>query len=139
MGLKIKRKTRNPEEIPLASTSDIAFLLIVFFLTASSLLEFRGIKLPLPKPDAPPMQILRENILRLYVDRSGAFSIDKRVMSLDELQLELRSAYQKNSELVVVLKVHPDAPSKRVPEVINRIQKEGITKFSMGIEETPRR
>jgi len=34
MAIKIKRKSRDPEEIPLASTADIAFLLIIFFFSS---------------------------------------------------------------------------------------------------------
>ena len=46
MAFRVKRKTREVEEIPLSSTADIAFLLIVFFLAASALLELRGVHAP---------------------------------------------------------------------------------------------
>ncbi len=133
MGMKIKRQRRDAEEIPLASTSDIAFLLIVFFLTVSALLEFKGVEIPLPKKDAPPMQILKENIYRVSISADGSFQKDKKNMPLDEMISMIRDAHQANSELVVVLEIHPDAPSDRVPHFIKRIQDERITRFSMSM------
>ena len=67
MALKIKRTTREAREISLASTADIAFLLIVFFLAASALLEMKGIQISLPEKDAPPMQVLRKDLLDFAV------------------------------------------------------------------------
>ncbi len=135
MALKIKRKTRDPEEIPLASTSDIAFLLIIFFLTASALLEFRGVQLPLPKSDAPPMQVLRQNLFKVKLESNGSFSYDDRTFTLDELQKKLRESFKANPELIVVLNVMPDAPSQEVPAFIKRLNDENIVRFSMSMIE----
>jgi biopolymer transport protein ExbD len=134
MALKIKRQRRDAEEIPLSSTSDIAFLLIVFFLTVSALLEFKGVEIPLPKADAPPMQILKKNIYRVEVNADGQFQKDKKIYALDDLQRMIRTAHSENPDLVIVLNVHPDAPSEPVPQFIKRIQDERITKFSLSIQ-----
>lgn len=134
MALKIKRKTREPEEIPLASTSDIAFLLIIFFLTASALLEFRGVQLPLPKKDAPPMQILRENIFKVKVDSKGDFYYNGQKYFIGDIQKMAREAYDKNRELVVVLRIDPKAPSEVVPGFVKRMKDEQIVRFAMGME-----
>lgn len=135
MPLKIKRKRRDAEEIPLASTSDIAFLLIVFFLTASALLEFRGVQIPLPKSDAPPMQILRENLFKIHISDAGEYTYEGKVIPLYDLQKMVRKAADANPELVVVLRVSPNAPSSSVPVIIKRLQDERIVRFSMGMEE----
>lgn len=134
MALKLKRKTREPEEIPLASTSDIAFLLIIFFLTASALLEFRGVQLPLPKPDAPPMQVLKENIFRVKLDREGSFYYENEKSRLDELQAKIQRRHRENPELVVVLTVDPQAPSGKVPEFLHRLNQINIVRFSMSMD-----
>ena len=119
------------EEIPLASTSDIAFLLIVFFLAASALLEFRGVALPLPKLDAPPMQLLKKDIFRINIDETGTFKHEDTPLSLDELQIKMREAHAANPEIVMVVRVNPDAPANTVPKLIKRIQQENITRLSL--------
>ncbi len=135
MSLKIKRKTRDQQEIPLDSTADIAFLLIVFFLAASALLEFRGIQVPLPKLNAPPMQIEKKDLLKVEVTREGAFRQDGKILSLNELQAELRQRAAINPGLVIVLRVHPDAPTDRVPQFVRRVQEENLKKISIGMEQ----
>lgn len=134
MAVRIKKGRRDVDEIPLASTADIAFLLIIFYLASSSLLEFRGVSLPLPVKDAPPMQILKKNIFRIGVDREGKFIYEKKPFELGEIMEKASDAFRKNPELVVILRIHPESPADRVPSVIRELQKSGIERFSMGID-----
>ncbi len=137
MALKIKRKTRIPDEVPLSSTSDIAFLLIIFFLTASALLEFHGVQLPLPKPDAPPMEVLKKNIFRVKVAEDGTYLYEKRPIKLPELQKVVHDSYQKNRDLVVILEVNEQSPVYVVPAFIHMLNEEKIVRFSLGMERSP--
>lgn len=134
MAVRIKKGRRDIDEIPLASTADIAFLLIIFYLASSSLLEFRGVSLPLPQKDAPPMQILKKNIFRVTIDKNGDYIHEKNKSALDELMRLAESDHKKNPDLVVVIKVNPAAPAEKVPQIIRELQKTGIEKFSMGME-----
>ncbi|MCB1172778.1 MAG: biopolymer transporter ExbD [Leptospiraceae bacterium] len=132
--MHIKRNSRTVEEIPLASTADIAFLLIVFFLAASALLEMRGVRIPVPKKDAPPMEILKKNIYQIDIDAEGQITHEKE--SLPWLQI-LSSANQesrKNKDLVVLIKVNPEAPVDVIPKVIQGLQDESIQKISVSME-----
>lgn len=132
--MKIKRKSREIQDIPLASTADIAFLLIVFYLAASSLLEFRGVEIPVPRKDAPPMQILRDNIFRVEITATGQFIHDDTSTDLDALQQSVRKSFQKNPELVIVVRVDPEAPSERIPQLVRRLQDERIERISIGLD-----
>ena len=53
--MKIARKRRLKAEIPTASTGDIAFLLIVFFMATTKFDVKEGIKLVLP--DGRPVDL----------------------------------------------------------------------------------
>lgn len=134
MSLKIKRNSREIEEIPLSSTADIAFLLIVFFLSASALLEMKGVKLPLPVKDAPPMEVLKKDLFKIKINLNGSFLIDKQIITLDELRNRIILERNKNENMVILLYVHPDAPSKRIPEIIALLQKNNIMKFSIQMD-----
>lgn len=56
------RKKRELDEIAASSMSDIAFLLLIFFMVASVFYVKEGIISNLPKKDSPKKQVLRENI-----------------------------------------------------------------------------
>lgn len=130
---RIKRTTRSAEEIPLSSTADIAFLLIVFFLAASALLELRGVTLPLPKKDAPPMQILKENIYKIRIDEKGNYSHDNRQLTLKELKTNIEEAYSANKELVVVVRPEEQTPSQAIPGIIQVLRELNIVRVSVGL------
>jgi len=134
MALKIKKKRREIAEIPLASTSDIAFLLIVFYLAASSLIEMKGVQIPLPKPDSPPMEVLKKNIYRIEISETGSFIHDRETLEKQKLLETLIHEKGNNPEIVVVLSVSPAAPSGSVPEAIRILRDAQIEKFSMGIK-----
>lgn len=134
MSFRIKRTGRSVEEIPLASTADIAFLLIVFFLAASALLELRGVSVPLPKKDAPPMQVLKKNLFRIQVRSNGDYEHDGKPASIEGLATGLRDAYSANKELIVAVRVHSEAPVEAIPRLIVVVQKLQIPRLSIGME-----
>ena len=136
MAFRVKRKTREVEEIPLASTSDIAFLLIVFFLAASALLEMRGVQIPLPKKDAPPMQILKENIFKIQITPEGAYQYEETPYELEALGELVAEANRANSELVVVIRAAAEAPSSTIPKIIKMLQERRIVRVSLGMEQS---
>lgn len=133
MAFRVKRKTREVEEIPLASTADIAFLLIVFFLAASALLELRGVQIPLPKKDAPPMQILKENIFKIGIAADGGFVYDGATIERDALAARIKESFAENSELVVVVHADENAPSRKIPEIVRLLQELRIERVSIGM------
>ncbi len=133
MAFRVKRKTREVDEIPLASTADIAFLLIVFFLAASALLELRGVQIPLPKKDAPPMQILKENIFKIGIAPDGGFTYDGAVIERDALATQIQQSFAENSELVVVVRADAESPSRKIPELVRLLQELRIERVSIGM------
>jgi biopolymer transport protein ExbD len=137
MAFRVKRKNREVEEIPLASTADIAFLLIVFFLAASALLELRGVQMPLPVKDAPPMQILKENVFKVGIGPDGGFSHDGQPFTRSELSETIAERFQANSELVVVVRADAEAPARAIPEIVKMLQDLQIIRVSIGMEQGP--
>ena len=95
--MRIRRKSREADEIPLSSTADIAFLLIVFFLAASALLEMRGVAIPLPKKNAPPMEIEEKNLFRIQINDQGEYIYENQTRDLASLTDIIDKAYKENN------------------------------------------
>ncbi|MBI40276.1 MAG: hypothetical protein CMF59_11800 [Leptospiraceae bacterium] len=132
--MRIRRKIREADEIPLSSTADIAFLLIVFFLAASALLEMRGVAIPLPKKNAPPMEIEEKNLFRVEISDDGQYIQDGNSVSLDQLKKETEKAFKENEDLVVVIRPFPDAPTGSVPRLIRMLQELNIQRVSLAMK-----
>ncbi len=64
--IRIKKK-RTLEEISASSMSDIAFLLLVFFMVTAVLFVKEGLNIQLPRKNSNPTLILRENIYEILI------------------------------------------------------------------------
>lgn len=66
--MSIRRRSRI-DEISAASMSDLAFLLLIFFMVASVFYVKEGLISTLPKKKAEPQLVLRKNIYRFEINR----------------------------------------------------------------------
>ncbi|MBU43144.1 MAG: hypothetical protein CMN76_08005 [Spirochaetaceae bacterium] len=132
--MRIRRKSREADEIPLSSTADIAFLLIVFFLAASALLEMRGVAIPLPKKNAPPMEIEEKNLFRIQINDQGEYIYENQTRDLASLTDIIDKAYKENKDLVVVIRPFPEAPTGSVPRLIRKLQELNIQRVSLAMK-----
>ncbi|AAS69505.1 Biopolymer transport protein [Leptospira interrogans serovar Manilae] len=64
--IRIKKK-RTLEEISASSMSDIAFLLLVFFMVTAVFFVKEGLNIQLPRKNSNPTLILRENIYEILI------------------------------------------------------------------------
>ncbi|MCS7204933.1 MAG: biopolymer transporter ExbD [Leptospiraceae bacterium] len=131
MAIQIRRKIRAPEEIPLASTADIAFLLIIFFLAASALLELKGVKLPIPKKDAPPIQVESKNLIKINITKDQSFIYENKSYNLKEVLEVLEAKFRQNPEMIVSIKVDPECPTEIIPKFLFGLKRKNIYRFSM--------
>ncbi len=65
--MSIRRKTKL-EEISAASMSDIAFLLLIFFMVASVFYVKEGLLSTLPKKNSQPKLVLKKNIYKVEIE-----------------------------------------------------------------------
>ena len=79
MALKSRSETRNTGKpsIPTASMGDIAFLIIIFFMTTSIFSREKGLKIILPEK-GEEVKIKSENIMTVRVSPDGRVLIGER-------------------------------------------------------------
>ena len=87
-------------EINASSLADIAFLLLTFFLIATSINKSQGITRVLPdylnQPDNPP-EISKRNILRIHIDSTGQISKNQQEILTIESVKELVKKHVDNA------------------------------------------
>jgi biopolymer transport protein ExbD len=75
----LQRKSKVSDEIPTASMADIAFLLLIFFLTTTVFEEEKGLPIVLPEAAAMEQAVSQKNIIHFLVParrkpgRAGGF------------------------------------------------------------------
>lgn len=125
-------------EINVTPLLDLAFVLLIIFVITTPLLE-QGINLKLPAGGRPDTTINKSDIRTVEIDPSGSYMLDRKRMSLNELEAALIAANRANPKTVVNIRADKDGKNKDLFAVIDRCQRNGITRFSLRTEPTTNR
>jgi len=125
-----RRRSSNPE-IPLVSTSDVAFLLLIFFLSTAALSVERGLLLELPRPGDAPAVIAASRIVSVNVAADGTFGLDGVVLSAGALRAALLARLESDPGAVVRLVVDPTAPYAAFVSALDQVKLSGARQLSL--------
>ena len=129
----VRRRHPHPE-ISLVSTADVAFLLLIFFLSTATLSVERGILLGLPLPGAAELVLRPDRVARVAVAADQALSLDGAPISPDGLKKALISRLRQAPDLVVTLAIDRQAPYAAVVEALDQIKLSGARQISLRTE-----
>jgi biopolymer transport protein ExbD len=107
--LKFKKRSKVSTEIPNSSLSDIAFLLLIFFMVSTVFAIEEGLILDLPSKEAVAKKISRKNIMRVSGYADGTVTIDDEVVNLHDVRGRVEQAMMENDKLIVVVETDPNA------------------------------
>tara|TARA_B100000424_G_C22864188_1_gene460376 strand:+ start:121 stop:534 length:414 start_codon:yes stop_codon:yes gene_type:complete len=113
---------------------DLAFVLLIIFVIATPLLE-QGMKLELPEGGSADTMIKRDDVRTVEVSRSGQYLLDRKPMTLAQLEEELKKAHGENPDTVVYIRADQQGLNKDLYAVIDACQRNGLTKFSLRTRE----
>jgi len=109
---RFRKRTRiSADMVGESSMSDVAFLLLIFFIVSTTFPEV-GLPMILPSKAGDVKQVKRDNVMQIVTARSGAYfiDIDTEPTPLYELRGIVRQRLTDNKNLILSLETHPDAP-----------------------------
>ena len=116
------------------SMSDIAFLLLIFFLS-TTIFEFEvGIPMVLPGLQASPVKVERSDVLTICTDERGALLIDGVPAILEQVEGMVRARLEENPKLIVHLVTHPRATYQTMIGLLDEVRSAGATWISLKLE-----
>lgn len=123
MALSLRSSGRSSIQpnIPTASMGDIAFLIIIFFMTTSIFSREKGLKIVLPEKGAET-KIKSENILTVAVSQTGQVLVGDKVVNIPEVNTIVREELAKNPEIAIALRVSRRAPYQTMIEVFDQLK-----------------
>lgn len=124
-------KKRNREvEIPSASLADIAFLLLIFFLVATTIDVDKGLDLTLPEM-GQTKEIPKKNITNLLINDAGQILLDNEVVQVGEVDDIIRDKLLANDKLIVSVKTDRKTKYDIYIKVLDQLKKAGATRISI--------
>jgi biopolymer transport protein ExbD len=131
--MKLRRRKREPREDS-SALSDLAFLLIIYFIVIAGFNVNKGFLMNLPARDSTRF-ILKDDLLRYELDGSGRLLFQGAVRDSAAAEQEIRSALGTNPNLAVVLTVDPQTPWQRVVSFVELAQKLQVDSFSFTMKD----
>ena len=111
--------------------SDIAFLLLIFFLVTTIFALEEGIPLVLPGKQSTNVKVKRDNILVIQTLANGDIVVDKNVVALQSLRALVERRLAENDKLIVVVESHPDSEYGLMVDILDELRLANARRISL--------
>jgi len=102
--MRIKAKRKPKATIPTASMSDIAFLLIIFFMLTTVFRKETGLKVVLPQARMTERIRKSRDIANIYIDKDERISVDDKLVTPEHVKMAFKIKLKENPSVLAQLK-----------------------------------
>jgi biopolymer transport protein ExbD len=131
--MKLQRRKRAGF-LESSASSDMAFLLIIYFIVIAGFNVNQGCLMNLPARDSTRM-ILKDDLMRFDMDLRGVIFYEGNSLVSAEAERLIQQAAAGHPNLAVVLSINPGAPWQEVVSFVELAQKLEINSFSFNMKE----
>jgi biopolymer transport protein ExbD len=132
--MNLKRRKRNSPGDSGAS-SDIAFLLIIYFIVIAGFNVNKGFLMTLPAKDSQRL-IQKDELLRFNLDGRGGLIFREAPCDFSAAEREIRAGIASHPNLAVLLTVDPQTPWQQVVSFVELAQDLKVDSFSFVMGES---
>lgn len=139
-----RNRRMRVQEIPQSSLSDLAFLLLIFFITSMDFTVEQGLPFVLPSAQrSVTLEVEPNEVFRVQVLESNDITVDGKLVQLQELagMLRSRNAQRRATgepELIVVIETHPQAEYQMTVAILDQVRAADSRRVSLQmLKETP--
>lgn len=119
-------------EIPMSSTSDVAFLLLVFFIVMPMKSDEIGLSMVLPgKAESSTVKVKQSNVATIKILANNSITFSGDAIRLDGLRSAIERRLAANDQTIVVLETHPDADYGMMVACLDEIKMADARKVSL--------
>ena len=112
------------QEMNLTNMIDIVFAILIVFIISAPLMS-QGVKVDLPKAEAPTME--QEKLLKVSITKNEEIYIADMMVDFSSFNSVFKSLW--NGEMAVVINSDEDVHYGLVMKVVTQVQKLGVTKL----------
>jgi biopolymer transport protein ExbD len=130
--MEFERRRYNHSHINITPLVDVVFLLLLFFMLTSHLMQESAIKIKLPESKTADAK--NETIKTITVTKNGEiYFMDKRV-DLKDLQTAIKNALKDAEHDFVRIKADKESDVGILVSVIDEVRLTGVRKYSIATE-----
>ena len=126
---QMKKKNKPETKIPTASMSDIAFLLLLFFMVSTVFVKEKG--LDIVKPEAKNIEkIPRQHAVTIYVNRAGKISIDDFIVDIPDIQYIMQKKKAQNFNMIACFRTDKYTRYGIMSDILNQLREADALRVS---------
>ena len=114
--MNIRGRNKISPEFNMSSMTDIVFLLLIFFMIASTLVTTNAIDILLPKASG---KTENKKSVAVSIKKDLSFYIDQSKVEVQNLETELLQLLQKEASPTLVLRAEKSVPVEYVVKVMD--------------------
>ena len=122
--MKRSRGQELKQEMNLTNMIDIVFAILIVFIISAPLMS-QGVKVDLPKAEAPTME--QEKLLKVSITKNEELYIADMMVDFGSFNNVFKSLW--NGEMAVVINADESVNYGLVMKVVTHVQKLGVTKL----------
>jgi biopolymer transport protein ExbD len=112
-----------------SALSDLAFLLIIYFIVIAGFNVNKGFLMNLPAKDSVRI-IFKDDLMRFELNNAGNLSFEKEELSFQDAENQIKAAIAMQPNLAVLLWVEPQTKWQNVVRFVELAQKLEVNSFS---------
>lgn len=114
--MDLKRRSKVSAQFSMSSMTDIVFLLLIFFMIASTLVTTSALDLVLPSSKA---QSVKRKDVTVNISPDQRFSVGNKIVSEAQLEGEVLRQTEGTEDAVVILRADKSVPYDLVVKVMD--------------------
>ncbi len=114
--MNIRGRNKVTPEFNMSSMTDIVFLLLIFFMLASTLVTTNAIDILLPKASG---KTENKKSIAVSIKEDLTYYIDQKQINTPELESELINLLQEEQSPTIVLRAEKSVPVEHVVQVMD--------------------
>jgi len=114
--MNIRGRNKVTPEFNMSSMTDIVFLLLIFFMIASTLVSAEAIDLLLPKSSSKTTQTKNVSV---SVDENNQYFVDTKKVSKNNLEAEVLKKVGSSSSPTIIIRSDQDVEMKHVVYIMD--------------------
>ena len=114
--MALKRRNKISAAFSMSSMTDLVFLLLIFFMLTSTLVQPNAIKLLLPKSN---IQTPAKPLTTVSITKDLRYYIESKPVSFSQIEPMLQQKLGQNPDIYISLHVDESVPMKEVVKVMN--------------------
>ena len=119
--MRLPDEPELPTQINIVPMIDVIFAILTFFII-STLYLTRSQGLPVNLPSAKTAQSQRSTPIMVTLDQQGRIALNRKVIDINALAVEVRSLIAANQEVVVVLNADTQVNHGQVIAVMDQLR-----------------